>query len=304
MDSGIDYVTECCHDFERASFEDWDAALDLVYGRRNERRSVPEMWLRAVSDASKVGEAVRKNEYYEAMFEIAHTFGWILTTYRKLAHQRYGDEVALQSHEHRSFASLTETVLAKYPGICGYCGLAQCTCNSMRRKLERQSKEERHRWRTTVRLQEYSAASLSGRLPQTIAGVSDMFGAIYDEVHYDLSLERITFHFLEEIGEVASCITNMEDGSLLGENAVPLPIQLGEEMADVIGWGIAVTRKLGDLAERSSKLREVLLPNHTSQDHVNERYDRTLIPKWLWHVFAAPPGIIRCHTCHSNPCQC
>ncbi|MEZ4643444.1 MAG: hypothetical protein R3E31_12050 [Chloroflexota bacterium] len=61
-----------------------------------------------------------------------------------------------------------------------------------------------------------------------------MFEDIYGQVHYGSSLESIAFH-CEEIGEVASCITSLEDGKRRHRELVPYNIQLPEEIADVVG---------------------------------------------------------------------
>ena len=49
------------------------------------------------------------------------------------------------------------------------------------------------------------------RLPQTLDGLVNMFSRIYRGAHYDIPLEVIALHFLEEVGEVAAAIRDLRE---------------------------------------------------------------------------------------------
>lgn len=285
-----------------ATFEQWAKMLEQIYGSRNEKRTLPEMWLRAVSDASKVGEAIRKVEPYEAMLNMTHTFGWVITVCNRLLKTHYGNLAAVLSPEMTPLDNLTSVILSKYPSICPYCGGDQCICASMRRTVERESKSERRKRLIKVR-QEHER---EGKLPVTIAEISDMFARIYGETHYGTTIERITFHFLEEVGEVAWCMTSLEDGQkqhLI--NSGDLNMQLAEEIADVVGWGFAVIAKLASLARQSIRMTSIFLINKGIQTESVDYRDEFILPSWLWYLFYDPTlSEIICHTCKKSPCEC
>ena len=193
--------------YHETTFEQWADALNGIYGKRNQGRSPSDMWLRAVSDASKVGEAIRKNEYGDAIRDIAHTFGWIITTCNKLLEMSDNGHPALQMTNQEPHTTVTGIILGKYTAWCPYCGEVPCACPSMRRTLEQESKKSRRERLRKIRQEALARVTESGELPINVAGISAMFEDIYGEIHYGVQLEKITFHFLEEIGEVGWCIT-------------------------------------------------------------------------------------------------
>ncbi|MCB8967442.1 MAG: hypothetical protein H6660_11165 [Ardenticatenaceae bacterium] len=285
-----------------ASFEQWALILDKIYGKRNEQRSISEMWLRAVSDASKVGEAVRKSDAYEAMLYLTHTFGWVITSSTKLLKLEFDGKPALLGSDSKPHNCLTNIVLSKYPSICPYCGGVPCKCSSMRKTVERESKSERRLRLNKVNLQ----AKEDGILPETISGLSNMFEDIYGQVHYGSSLESIAFHFLEEIGEVASCITSLEDGKGRHRELVPYNIQLPEEIADVVGWGFAIMSKLSTLAKDADRLVQAFNGSQDKPESLSTSWNSThILPKYLWREFYSnSEQQYQCHHCKSNPCEC
>lgn len=285
-----------------ASFEQWALILDKIYGKRNENRSISEMWLRAVSDASKVGEAVRKSDAYEAMVYLTHTFGWIITSSTKLLKTEFDETPALLRYDSKPYICLTDIVLSKYPNICPYCGGNPCQCSSIRRTVERESKSERRLRLNRVN----SQAKEAGMLPETISDVSSMYENIYGQIHYGSPLESIAFHFLEEIGEVASCITSLEDGKGEHQELVPYNIQLPEEIADVVGWGFAIISKLSTLAEDANRLVQAFNGSRDKSESFTKDWDsKHILPKYLWReFFNNSEQQHQCHHCEASPCEC
>lgn len=289
-------------DYLEATFEDWAYALQGIYGYRNSLRSPSEMWLRAVSDASKVGEAVRKTDAFEAMLYITHTFGWIITTCTKLLETEYRELPALQKSNGLPQESLTDIIVSKYPGICPYCGKDICHCPSIRRTVERETKSERRERLNKVK----ALATETGALPLRVADVAAMFEDIYGQVHYSVSLGDIAFHFLEEIGEVASCITRLEDGSKRHADSVSLSVQLSEEIADVVGWGFAVMGKLSNLAKESGRLAQAFDGHHGPAHTLSLNWEtRYILPRYLWREFYdLKTSRFLCNHCKSAACEC
>ena len=282
------------------TFEEWTDILERIYGKQNKRRTPSEMWLRAVSDASKVGEAVRKMEPHEAMVQLTHTFAWILSTTYKLLNTEFRNQPAIQTYDNKPHTSLTGIILSKYPERCPYCGNKPCICPSKKRAIEKEDKQARR-----MRLLQYQKQlELNGIYPRKISEISSMFYGIYGEVNYGQSIETITYHFFEEIGEVAWCITSLEEGFSRNKDSVSINIQLAEEIADVVGWGMAVINRLADLAKQAHRLASVLSPPE-SCDEINSHLDYNLLSHWLWHIFYDEnKSNFVCHTCKNIECNC
>ncbi len=285
-----------------STLEQWAYNLNQIYGVRNNSRTLSEMWLRAVSDGSKVGEAVRKSDAFEAMVYLTHTFGWVITTTTKLLNTELGKMPALQNYDGTRHSSLTDVILSKYPNICPYCGKMPCGCSSIRRTVERESKAQRR-----ARLNQISAqAKIAGTLPRTIPKLYSMFEDIYGQIHYGTSLESIAFHLLEEIGEVAWCITNLEDGDSNHSDSVSLGIQLSEEIADVVGWGFAVMSKLSTLAQDANRFVQAFNGKHYTDNESSLSWNAEhILPKYLWREFYNDStSSFLCNHCKSSQCVC
>lgn len=288
--------------YKNASFENWISILNSIYGDKNHQRTPSEMWLRAVSDASKVGESVRRGEPYDAMRYFVHTLGWVLTTFQKLSETEYNGLPALQTIDNKPHKKLTSMILSKYPGICPYCGCVKCNCPSMRETLEKETKLQRRQ----RLLKTYSEFLNTYEHPTTISDMVSMFDNIYRQVHYGETIEKITFHFLEEVGEVAWCITSLEEGTNTNPDRIPLNVQLAEEISDVVAWGIGVVGKLISLAEQSDRLTTVIRIGENLSELQNSVLERQyVIPRWLCHIFFdINISDFVCHTCHKKPCRC
>lgn len=291
--------------YEQATFEDWAAILNKIYLDQNQKRTPSDMWLRAVSDASKVGEEVRKGEPFQAMIQLAHTFGWIITTCDKLFKwDKYEEVQAIQSYDKIPQTSLTNITLSKYPTCCPYCEKNLCEC-SIRRKENAGTKKEISKMQQRIYSHtKYSTLKAVGHLPKNICELSEMFDNIYGQSLYEIPIERITFHFLEEIGEVAHCITSLHDNSHNYES-IPFSVQLSEEIADVVAWGFAVVEKLSSLATDSQKLSSIFFTDEqNAKISIEYPTDHKLFSHWMWYTYTYGSGIPHCPTCGHEKCNC
>jgi len=301
--------------FEAATFDQWQDTLRNIYDIKNEHRHPLDMWLRTVSDSSKVGEAVRKGDAYEAMKYMVHTMSWIITTTNKLLAYSYNGEPALQTYDRRPHTSLTQIVLAKYPTVCPVCQESNCHCPILRKFIEeanpnvrKQTKAEKKEERRKNLITKKSNIN-SSELPTTLADIAMMLNNIYGQVHYGESVQNITFHFLEEIGEVAWCLTSLDEGMVINRNDdTPLTIQLADEIADVIAWSLAIVGKLASSADQANRLVSVLRPmspSETAEANVSLMQNHSLLARWLWYTFYNPREMtLCCPSCHHQPCEC
>lgn len=300
--------------FNDASFENWQQALNTIYEVKNENREPAEMWLRTVSDASKVGEAIRKGDAYEAMVYLIHAMGWIITTTNKLLKFQYNGEPALQTADNKPHSSITQIVLAKYPTVCPVCQKESCHCPIRRKTVEQATPDQRKLLKAQEKerrrqelLSLHSEIKGKDSLPGTITGLSKMLDDIYGQVHFGENVQNITFHFLEEVGEVAWCLIGLEEGLRYNsKDKSLLSVQLSEEIADVIAWSFAIIAKLANSADQASRLMYVFHPN--SGEIIDKKDDLekySLLARWLWNVFYdKKEGRLSCPSCQMLPCNC
>lgn len=285
-----------------ASIDDWQREMSYLYQNRNLKRDPIRMWLRAVSDASKVGEAVRKDEFHEAMEQLSHTFAWILTTTSKLYTTQFEGQPALTDSDGKPLASISDILFAKYPGICPYCGMGEiCHCPVLRKTIAKETKAERRNRLRDIR----RTAIVQGTLPRSLPEIARMFDRIYGEAHYEVGLDIIVFHFLEEVGEVAWCLTSLFDGTRNTADPASLSIQLVEEIADTIAWAFAITNKMAFLASQDLSLRVLRFPQKSNYQKSDPQLDYDLLTTWLWYTYAGSEyDTLRCPKCRRRPCQC
>lgn len=288
--------------YRAVSIDDWQFEMSYLYQIKNSKRDPIRMWLRAVSDASNVGEAVRKDEFREAMEKLSHTFAWIFTTTDKLYTTRFDGQPALTDVDGAPLQSIADILFAKYPGICPYCGKAEiCHCPVLRKTIAKETKAERRNRLRDIR----KGAIVQGILPRSLAEIAYMFDRIYGEAHYEVGLDIIAFHFLEEVGEVAWCLTSLYDGTKNTADSAPLTTQLAEEIADTIAWGFAVTNKLASLSSQNLVLEALRSPSAPGPQIPDSQLNYNLLPDWLWYTYTGPGrDELRCPKCMERPCQC
>lgn len=288
--------------------DNWEQELSMIYAHKNSRREIEHMWLRAISDASKVGEAVRKGEFREAVEYLAHTFAWTLTTINKLLVEQTSQDPLLMASDGRPISSAWDLLMDKYPGICPYCGHNQnCHCVVNRMEIAKESKRDKRERLRERRQGVRSAAEEQGLLPQSLPEIAHVLEQIYGQSHYEVDVEKITFHFLEEVGEVAWCITSLREGTKSNDDSASLAMQLAEEFADTIAWSFAIFAKLAYLAKQTQKLGSLKTPwveQGADAQHVDQLND-IFLPNWLWFVYeGSQVGFLRCPSCHARPCEC
>ncbi|MFZ2359052.1 MAG: hypothetical protein WA040_06880 [Anaerolineae bacterium] len=296
------------HNYLSAHLNDWEQEISSIYLRKNARREREHMWLRAVSDASKVGEAIRKGEYREAVEYLVHTFAWTLTTINKLSFEQTPEAPALITSDGRMISSTWDLLMEKYPGICPYCGYSlNCHCVVNRLQIAQESKRDKRERLRSMRQGIRSSAEQAGTLPKSLPEIAHVLKEIYGQSHYEVDIDKITFHFLEEVGEVAWCLTSLKEGTTSEQDTASLAMQLAEEFADTIAWSFAIFAKLAYLSHQTQKLDSLQKPwqDQDSEANTIDHLNDILLPTWLWYVYeGTEAGCMRCPSCHSRPCSC
>ncbi len=224
-------------DLQGHGIDDWEAEFDEIYGRVDQQRSIAEMWLLMMEDASQLAEAIRREKYGEALQKLAHVFGW---TCSFVARCRASD---MKDTAFRLEKTLSEIVWQKYPHCCALCGHSRCICAVVRGELEELSPAEKKKRKASVANELAIARQRVELRPKTLDDFVKMFNHIYKGAHYNLPIEAILLHFLEEVGEVSSCIREIreQDGK---KNDGELRADLEEEIADIFSWTASALSKL------------------------------------------------------------
>lgn len=228
-------------EFKALSLEQIVDVFHDLYGDENKRRTVFNIWLHIAEHASSVGEALRKDEIKEAFCATARVFGWFCSFVAKC----YLDEDAESVFKIKK--KLSKIVWNKYPRLCTVCTTFPCHCLTKKREIEKKKTITEGQKRIIQ-----DARDL-GLPPNNLSGWAKMFKAIYGNYHYATTLECIGFHFLEEIGEVAKSIVDLQEKKDSGK-LEELMENMENELADVFSWLFAVVLKLRFISESVAPL--------------------------------------------------
>jgi NTP pyrophosphatase (non-canonical NTP hydrolase) len=222
---------------DRYSLDDWEAEFDEIFGRVDSQRSLADMWLLMMEDAAQLAEAIRREKYTDGLRKLSRVFGW---TCSFVARCRASD---MRDTAFCLDKPLSEIVWQKYPNCCPLCGQERCICAVVRGELEELSPEEKKKRKASVANALAVARQRTDRIPKNLDGFVAMFNHIYKGAHYNLPIEAIFLHFMEEVGEVSSCIREIREKDDR-EHDSQLTADLEEEIADIISWTASALSKL------------------------------------------------------------
>ena len=251
------------------------------------------MWLFMMEDAASFAEAIRLDNFGDAQKRIARVFGWVCSFVSRCR----SEEFARTGSAFYLTNSLSLIVWNKYPNVCSTCAQERCVCSVMRSEIEEMSRSERQKHKAKMATTLGAARMRKGR-PHTLDGMTRMLGRIYKGAHFNLPIEAIVLHFVEEVGEVASCIRKIRENAgrrNIGE-IHKLRSNLEEEIADVISWTASAVLKLDYILGAS---RWYKTPK------VRPQGAGLKLSKILWKEFMKPRGqYLWCHKCKHRPCRC
>jgi NTP pyrophosphatase (non-canonical NTP hydrolase) len=283
---------------EKSSLDDWVEEFYDIYKDQDRKRNVSDMWLHLVENASKVGEATRKNEWGEACKELSHVFCWLCGFAAKCKDKDPSnniDKVFLLNKP------LSEIVWEKYPNACWKCGASPCSCSVNRIDIEAK-KEKRLEVTRRIAMLRGQKRNMPGPLDQWV----DMFTTIYENAHYGYPIEYVCFHFLEEVGEVSRAILALSQliGKDLNEEETKHALEeerkkLEEELADVFSWIASYVSKLGFISD-------TVMSYHQAYSGTKGK-EEIKLSKIIWKEYkSARDDLMVCPPpyCESRPCKC
>lgn len=274
-----------------ATIDDFVRAFQEVYGHLDRRRSVEQMWLQVVEESSSVAEAVREVNYLDVLSHLANTFCWICGLVARC--QRETDSVL---HFNKDFSSV---IWNKYPGRCPLCESNPCQCLIRKREIDSRSSEEKAR--VYQRVKRRAQRSLDDRV-RNLDRLVNMFEDVYGPTYFVVSIEEITFHFTEEVGEVAEQIREaraLEIASIGTRNRKRERRRIVNdylsELADVFSWMCAILIKINYMI---AEVNHILGEFSRSQTDYHEISLSEVIKKYYLRE-----GRLVCRTCRQRRCD-
>jgi NTP pyrophosphatase (non-canonical NTP hydrolase) len=287
------------------SIDDWEREFEDIYGYVDQERSPSDMWLLLMEDASKVAEALRKEAYYDALNALAHTFNWTCAFISRC--RKRDNDLGMNINN-----SLSNIIWNKYPNLCSLCGRERCVCPVRRQELEELTKEEKNQKLKEIEKDLDIARHRTEYKSKTLDGFTDMLSRIYKGAHYQLTIEAIAFHFMEEVGEVSTAIRKLRESSQMlspeefEKKKSSLTKELEKELADVISWTMSLIHKLDYILGAGANY--VNNPITKNKKEKNEKIPQTVnlkLSEVLWTAFQTPDGnTLYCPKCENRPCKC
>lgn len=304
------------------SFDEYVTGFWELYGHIDEHRSLENMWLRLVESASGVGEEVREAKeegqtYEDILKHLADVFCWttnFITRCNEIGdpfyelHYEDGDGNEIE-------ADPTWIIWEKYPGYCVSCDswgnvkeadfesgefeVFPCRCRTYYPShIDKGEKIRRARTR---------AEENQGGRPREVDHYVSMFEQLYGQKYRDLSLDLITFHFLEEVGEVSEQIRRLsglkkkkeETDEDVSDDVAEQKAHLRRELADVYSWMSAIVIQLGYLKSQTRNLG-AYTGDGPRQSNPG---DDILLSEIINHRFVNDDGEFECPGCEETTCD-
>jgi len=254
-----------------------------IYREQDKNRSIWDIWLHATHHAASIGEEARKYKPgTKLLVEIADFAMWLFTFVGKIKRpigleiDRHGIEAsAIHTDNEKDFSDL---IWYKYPKLCPVCfwrryndgikmpsDLSQpCDCLLYPIESRDQSEERAH----LKRLQEYAKQHYKDK-PNSVDEWQKMFQDIYLANLRHLNLVDISFHLLEEVGEVSDSMARMYTyGKEDFKDGEPTWRRIGleNEIADVTSWMFALINHLELMPEIVREFQKFMFKSIVMRD--------------------------------------
>jgi len=266
-------------------------AFEKVYGNLDRKRSIEQIWLQIVEEAANVSEAVREVNYVNVFSHLANTLCWICGLVAKCRGEP--NSIIYFSED---FSSI---IWRKYPNICPLCQTYPCKCLISKKEIDRRTAREKNQiYEHVTRRAQRTVNDRIRNLDRLVNMFEDIFGPNY----FIIPLEEITFHFTEEVGEVAEQIRELyaidvapiEEGIRRCQKERIINEFL-KELADVFSWMCGILIKINYMIENVNSIlieygrSEGIYPKITFSETLQKYY--------------MDDGIIVCRTCKQSPCD-
>jgi len=304
-----------------------------VWSDIHPRRTVLDCALHVLDHASRLGEAVRKDDASDILKETAQTTNWLFGFVGRLNSR---PKVFAWESVFDIRTSFSRMIWDKFPRLCPHCFERLCMAPGGKRtaieiaseisgkckycltqypaverrselKTEEQRQQYHRRKREAEALRREVADNTSANRPRSLQKLEEMFHQLYKSTVAVLTIESIGFHLLEEAGEMARAVidlyTTAKDSA---EELKQRQLDLCDETAEVFAWMCSLTLKVQEGAKAFDKFRDKLVvdvvPSAGEGGHLA---DFTSLEKILWVEYKQKDGDrYRCPYCSQVLCVC
>ena len=312
------------------SVDDYVDIVKNVWREIHPRRTVLDYALHVLDHASKLGEAIRRDDADLILKETAETANWLFGFVGKLNDHKTGWESRLNIQ-----TKFSRMIWDKYPRFCPHCfqriyisnggeKAAKSIAGDIKEKckhclVDYPKVEERSTEQTSQgkqkndnlkqssknELRNYAQETLA-KIPKSLREIEAMFHTIYESNTALATLESIGFHLLEEAGEMGRAVIDIYTDRI---NDIPVKEKLHslcDEVAEVFSWLCSLTLKVRGQAKTFDKYQNRLVSYVLPSGGAREKLaDYVGLEEILWVTYRnGKTKEYQCPYCGSPACSC
>jgi len=303
-----------------------DDYVNIVRGvwiRIHPRRTVVDYALHVLDHATKLGEAIRRDDADLILKETAGTANWLFGFVAKLR----DDKTGLESRFNIPI-EFSRMIWHKYPNICPHCAQkvfissggqkpignalkdlkGKCKyCLADYPKVEKRTigeKYEELKQASDKELRNYAQEHLD-EIPKSLKEMEAMFHRIYESNTALSTLESIGFHILEEAGEMGRAVIDIYTDKTKDSTLEDKHYALCDEVAEVFAWLCSLTLKVQDQARSFDKYGNRLVSYFLPSQSNEQLTDLVGLERILWVNYRnKKTKRYQCDYCGSSTCEC
>jgi NTP pyrophosphatase (non-canonical NTP hydrolase) len=272
--------------------------------------------------ATKLGEAIRREDADLILRETAETANWLFGFVAKLHDEKTGWESRFNIP-----IEFSHMIWHKYPNICPHCfqrvyitrGGQKATsfvgdlkgkckyCLANYPKVEKRTNEPEYKelkQSSDRELRNYAQENLE-EIPKSLKEMEAMFHRIYEANTALSTLEKIGFHILEEAGEMGRAVIDIYTAKSPDKTLEDKQYDLCDETAEVFAWLCSLTLRVRDQANNfdkyGSSLLSLVLPTRKNE----QLSDLVGLEQILWVIHRnKETKRYQCDYCGFATCKC
>lgn len=304
------------------SVDDYVDIVKNVWTGFHSRRTVIDYVLHVLDHATKLGEAIRREDADLILRQTAETANWLFGFVAKLQTDKTGWESRFNIP-----VKFSHMIWHKYPNICPHCFQrvymidqgqkaanytadlkGKCKyCLADYPKVEKRTNEleyEELKKLSDTELRKYAQENLE-EIPKTLKKMETMFHRMYEANTALSTLEKIGFHILEETGEMSRAVIDIYTDKNPDKILPDKQYDLCDEAAEVFAWLCSLTLRVRNQADNFdrywSRLVTYALPTPKSE----KLSKRVGLEQILWVNYRnKETKRYQCDYCKRPRCKC
>ncbi len=232
---------------------------------------------------------------------------------------RRGHERPFTRAELKDLAGVKTVPGSLFKRFARACGRRQCTCLARKEFVDNRPPEFKGFVKCNVhRL----AGTTLAKMPKTLIGLENTLRYVFEPSIHALSITEIAFHLLEEVGEVADALKNLQCQPHPQQSQPRVSAQaqyqkekgkrlmnLGEELADVFSWTLALQTKTYNILTSAEKYGTQYADTPEEKENVKFFARKLIRPAatlegLVWRVFSNQnENFLTCDKCKKRRCN-